>query len=288
MNNASKLLPVLALSALILACSLSPAAPPTPTAAPAASETLPPPTSEPPSVVPSAAPAASSTPAPSGTSVSFSDVSLVIPGGLSSGTTNTTSADVEFPFTNPSNGDMPQHTKLVLNGYPVQGTALQPQVHVFQAAEYAQYADLSKQIVSALQGLQYLDGQPLPAGFPAGPFNAHVGSVNFTNGTGIRYLTQFNQAPLPVTNNELIYYFHGLSSDGSKYVQVILPVQAPFLASDNNPASPLPADGIPFTMDQLDAYFGAVASKLNATAPSQFAPSLDTLDALVQSISVQP
>jgi hypothetical protein len=287
-NNASRLLPVLALSALILACSLSPAASPTPTSAPAASKTPFPPTSGLPTAAPSALPAASSTPAPSGTSISFSDLRLVIPDGLSSGTTNTTSADVEFPFTNPSNGDMPHHTKLILNGYPVQGTALQPQVHVFPAAEYGQYADLTKQVISALQGLQYLDGQPLPAGFPDGPFNAHVGAVNFSNGTGIRYLTQFDQAPLPVNNDELIYYFHGLSSDGSKYVQVILPVQAPFLAPDNNPASPLPTDGIPFTMDQLDAYFAAVASKLNATAPSQFVPSLDTLDALVQSIAVQP
>jgi hypothetical protein len=168
---------------------------------------------------------------------------------------------VEFPYINPSNGDMPEHSRLVLIGYPLQDTLFRPQVHVFRASEYAQYTEYTGKIISALQASQFLDGQPLPEGLPDGPFNAHVRSVSFANGRGIRYLTQFDQAVMPVNNRELIYYFHGLTSDGSAYVQAILPVTAPFLAPNEYPDTPLPADGIPFNMDQV-----AITSSASATA----------------------
>lgn len=222
-----------------------------------------------------------------GTQASYGNVSFTIPGGLGSGTVNTTTTEVELPYTNPSNGEMPQHIKMVLNGYPILGSSLQPQIMVFPAADYAQYGPLTGQVVSALQDMQFMDGQPLPAGFPDGPFSAHVGALPFASGRGIRYLTQFDQAPLPVNNQELIYYFHGLTSDGKNYVQIILPVQAAFLAPDNNPASTLPEGGIPFDMNNLDPYFQAISDKLNATPPGGFTPSLDTLDALVQSVTVK-
>ncbi len=229
----------------------------------------------------------STAPAPAGNAVSYGNISLVVPSGLSTDTTNTTGTDVEFPFTNPSLGEMPQHAKIVLNGYPVQNTTLAPQVMAFPAGDYAQYADSNQQLIAALQNTQFMDGQPLPAGFPEGPFGSHVGGLALANGKGIRYLTQFNQAALPVNNQELIYYFHGLTSDGNTYVEAIMPVSAAFLAPDDNPNSALPAGGIPFNMDDLGAYFQAVGSKLDATPPSQFTPSLDTLDALVQSINIK-
>ena len=47
-------------------------------------------------------------------------------------------------------------------------------------------------------------------------------------------------------NRELFYYFHGITNDGNYYVQVILPVQAPFLAPDENPNSPAAAERHPF------------------------------------------
>ena len=134
--------------------------------------------------------------------------------------------------------------------------------------------------------MHYQHGQPLPKNLPAGSFSAAVQSVNFANGNGIRYLTQFDQSPLPVNNRELFYYFHGITNNGTYYVQVILPVQAPFLAPDENPNSSLPRNGIPFHSDQ--SYFNAIAQQLNTTPPDQFSPSLASLDALVQSITINP
>src|SRR5512143_227932 len=78
------------------------------------------------------------TPGPAGMALGYGNITMVLPGSLGTDTTNTTSTDVEFPYTNPSFGDMPQHIRLVISGYPLQGTALQPQIMVFPATRYAQ------------------------------------------------------------------------------------------------------------------------------------------------------
>lgn len=229
-------------------------------------------------------PATASSSAPAGLPIAYGNLRLVIPPELATGTTNTTTADVEFPYTNPSLGPMPEHSKIILNGYPVQGTLFAPQITAFRAGEYSRYGPITQEIVVALQGLHYSAGQPLPSGFPAGVLDAKIQELDFAHGRGVRFLTQFDQAPLPVINHELFYYFQGLTTDGNWYVQAILPVQAPILAADDNPASPLPPGGIPFDTNQLQAYFDAVSAKLNATSPEQFTPSLASLDALIQSI----
>lgn len=222
----------------------------------------------------------------SGSPLAYGSLSLAIPAGLAASTTNTTSYDVEFPYINPGYGDMPQHVKVVLHGYPVQSTFLAPQVLVFPASEYAQYSEATYHLIAALQHLKYVDGQPLPTGIPSGTFSAQGRAVTFANGSGLRYLTQFDESPLPVNNQELIYYFHGLTTDGSSYVQVILPVTAEFLPADGKLDTRLPYRGVPFNMDQPDLYFQQIADKLNATPPDKFTPSLAVLDALVESISI--
>ncbi|MEO8354588.1 MAG: hypothetical protein ABI621_01610 [Chloroflexota bacterium] len=38
--------------------------------------------------------------------------------------------------------------------------------------------------------------------------------INFQNGRGIRFLTQYAQYPAPINNHELFYHFQGLTNDG--------------------------------------------------------------------------
>ncbi|HTP01434.1 MAG TPA: hypothetical protein VMJ64_08680, partial [Anaerolineales bacterium] len=297
MKRSLKIAFVLTASGLLVGCALpsialpgsagptlTPAPAYTDTALPAATATAIPPSETP--AVETATVTAAPTQIP-GTPVNYDRLSLVIPPGLATGTTDRTTTDYEFPYMNAGQGDMPQHLKLVLDGYPVQGTLLEPQIIVFPADQYTQYAPLTGQIVSTLRDVPFMDGQPLPPGLPSGPFNAHVGTVKFANGNGLRYLTQFDQAPLPANNQELIYYFHGLTDDGSAYVEAVLPITAAYLPADNKQDTPLPAGGVPFDMNDLGSYFQNISDKLNATPPNGFTPSLDTLDALMQSISVK-
>jgi hypothetical protein len=295
MNKLWKFVLIFATLIIIVACNL-PSAAPTPTSQPnvativanslqAATDAAGTSTAQITSI-PTITPTAAASPTPQALAVNYANIQLAIPSNLASGTTNVTTTDIEPPYINPSAGQMPQHAKIILNGYPIQGASWQPQIIVFNAGQYAHYTDLTQHIISGLRSMHYQHGQPLPGGLPSGQFNADVQSLNFVNGNGIRYLTQFDESPLPANNRELFYYFHGITNDGNYYVQVVLPIQAPFLASDNNPNSPLPQNGIPFHGDQ--SYFSAIEQQLNATPPNQFSPSLTSMDALVQSITVTP
>lgn len=229
---------------------------------------------------------------PSGVPVSSNGITFVIPTGLAvSASANSTSA-VELPYINPSFGDMPQHTVFDLDNYAVQGTQFKPQIMVFRAAEYAQYTELTASIIAALQNLQYSAGQPLPESLPNGVFVAQAQPIQFQNGKGLRYLTQFDQSPLPVNNREMFYYFHGLTNDGQFYVQAILPLHSSLLVADEEPTSITPPDGVQFDWtdirngyDAMPAYLEAVSQKLSAADPNSFTPTLPMLDALIQSIN---
>ena len=120
-------------------------------------------------------------------------------------------------------------------------------------------------------------------------FHSNEQVIKFQNGTGVRFLTQYAQAPYPVNNESLFYTFQGLTSDGAYYVSAILPINAAFLSADGNPETPLPADGVPFdwnNFENVPQHFDLVKQKLNATDPNAFTPSLSNLDALIQSITI--
>jgi hypothetical protein len=114
--------------------------------------------------------------------------------------------------------------------------------------------------------------------------------LTFQNGQGIRFLTQYGQAPYPVNNNSLFYTFQGLTDDGAYYVAAIFPVNAAFLPADGNPDTPLPADGVPFdweNFENITQHFELVKQKLNSTDPNAFTPTLIHLDTLIQSILIK-
>jgi hypothetical protein len=135
-----------------------------------------------------------------------------------------------------------------------------------------------------------LESLPFLPTFNAGQvFHSNEQSLAFQNGTGIRFLTQYAQAPYPVNNHSLFYTFQGITNDGVYYVSAILPINAVFLSPDGNPDTVLPADGVPFDWNNFEndtAHFELVKQKLNATDPDAFTPSLTNLDALIQSIQI--
>lgn len=223
---------------------------------------------------------------PDGTPVNTAGVSFFIPNGVANDATSVMTSDTEYPYSNPSGGDMPQHVKLTLNLYALNGTTYQPQIIIFRSAEYAQYSDLTAGIVAALQSLQYVDGQPLPENLDGALFTAQTHAINFQNGHGIRLLNQTGQAPGPVNNQDLFYYFQGITNDGQYYIEAILPINAPFLPANFDINAPVPADGIPFNMDDFGAYFNAVTQKLNETDTFSYTPYLEYLDAMMESLQV--
>lgn len=201
---------------------------------------------------------------PDGTPVDIAEISFFIPNGVANDASSTMTANVEYPYINPSLGDMPQHASITLNLYAVTESIHEPRILIFRASEYSQYSETNAATISQLQALQYVDGQPLPQELAA-DFGAQIHAVNFKNGHGVRYLTQIFQNFNTVNNEELFYYYQGVTDDGQYFVQAILPINTSYLAADSNPNGPLPADGVPFNFDD----FLDISTRLNKSSTAQ-------------------
>jgi DNA-binding CsgD family transcriptional regulator len=220
-------------------------------------------------------------------------VSFVFPTGLGGGTENEI-----VPLANDYN-QWPQHVKLTLVDYPLSGTVVttQPQIMVFPANQFAQMGDCPKSEIDGLKEVLATQNtelsQPLPCSSVADSlpflpephaaqvFHAQEKFLDFKNGKGIRYIFQLSQAHYPVIDADSLYTFQGLTGDGKYYVSVMLPVHI-----DSLDGASQPSDNIQIMNDQEYAdYRNAMIGQISQ-ANASINPSLESLDSLVQSLSV--
>ncbi len=219
----------------------------------------------------------------SGIPVTFDNVSFNIPLELNASAAASTTTEVEFPYLNPSGGPMAQHTAFQFTNYPVEDNA---RIMVFKTEEYASYGQPLQDAVTALLGGQDT-AQPLPNALAQGDFFTQVKPLNFKNGHGVRQLTQVLMNIGPINNQDLLYYYQGITNDGAYFVSAIFHVNAAFLVADSSMDAVTPADGIPFTNESdMTTYLNAIAQKMNETPAENFAPALQFFDNLIGSIQV--
>jgi hypothetical protein len=240
-----------------------------------------------PIIISTATPVQPPTAAVQGTQAAFTNITFSIPAGLAVTAHESTSTDVEYPVINPSGGPMAEHTVITFQPYPLVNKA---RISVFKSAEYAAYDESLKNAVLSLAANEDAF-QPLPKSL-AGSFYVSAQPLTFKNGHGVRYLTQAMTGYGPVNNDDLFYFFQGLSRDGRYFISAVFPVNAPYLAPDGRTASALPEGGIPFPANpgapgEYSNYLDAVTRKLNGTDAAGFTPSLAQIDTLIMSIEVQ-
>ena len=271
-----------ALPALLVVAALAACAPTAPTALP-------------PTAAPTAAPTATPEP-PAGNVYTFNGVQVTLPAGVAEGANGRIVPAAQEEGA-PNYAIHPEYTEIVLSGYRAQHEHFQGMIQVFPVADYEQALPMVEQRVQALQAL--LADKPAAPGqeIPVLPvFNeaqilrAQMRYLDFANGAGVRFVTMYAQGLVPVTNKTVFYTYQGLTADGAYWVSAILPVNATFLPADDAGASEPPAGGVPFPAEpdpeQVKAYYQAVADKMNATPAADFTPSLEALDAMMQSLQV--
>lgn len=276
-NRLHKLLPLLVFLALAVAACNSGQAP-IPTAVPPTIA----PTAVPPTVAPTAVPANTK-------SVTFNQFSFNYDLSLASDVTST----VVPAFTEPSAPEFALHpdtSQFNFVGYQSINTYHQPRIEIYAVADYEKISDFAKTTIANLKTL--LADKPadpgknipfLPIFNAAQVFHAQVQYLKFNGGQGIRFVTQFDQAPIPINNLEIIYTFQGLTDDGKYYISAILPVTTgSLLNSDQVSAGQYQAFG-----DNFQQYLQVTVQKLDAQKSSDFAPDLSLLDAMIQSLNVQ-
>ena len=234
------------------------------------------------------------------TLVTFGRLSLEIPSSVANGASGTDIAPIiaeDAPYWEKT----PGHLQVSLDDYYIlQGKSHRPQIYVYPALEYAQLVPAAFESMHRLRNALYAPEAVGADQLPAVPFfNAaqvfasNVQPISFQNGSGIRFVTEYAQGFVSINNQDLFYHFEGFTDDGNYYIVAVLPVTSQLLAESNDLDAPLPAGGIPFpdlasADPDLQGYFDAVATLLDAQPSESFSPSLSQLDVLIQSMWVAP
>jgi hypothetical protein len=191
----------------------------------------------------------------------------------------------------PPMGVNPQYSKLTLVGYPLTGRLMVPHIDVFPVQRYRELMpDLVNPRVEKLQNLiggaaPGSDTLPLLPIFNAAQmFYAQYAVVHFQNGNGIRYVTMYAQAYYPVNNHDMFFSFQGMTADGKYWISLIVPISHPSLPENGDN----PPGGYDAFVKNFDSYIAQTTQELNGKPPESFVPSILALDALVQSMVVQP
>lgn len=236
-----------------------------------------------------------------GTKISYGVLTLVLPPEVASG-----AGGSEVPREDSVDAawwqKAPAHLEVLLGDYFIlQGKSRQPRIEVYPAQKYG---ELVPAVFENMHRLNNILGNPSkqinPEQLPQVPFFnetqvfvSNIQVVLFQNGQGVRFLTEYGQSAIPANNNDLFYQFQGLTTDRMYYVVAIFPITAPGLGESSDPEAAIPIGGVEFpNLGDLnanwDGYYTAVIDLLNATAPDAFTPTLNQLDALVQSMLITP
>jgi putative hemolysin len=192
----------------------------------------------------------------------------------------------------------PEHVECTFNGYILSNTFHEPRFYVYPIADFVAVAPSVETTVTNMEQLLAARPEILPgAGFtpPDIPFlpifnaaqmvRAGGEYLDFQNGTGVRFLTQYGQAFYPINNTDLFYTFQGVTSDGYYYVAAILPVSNPILPADE---TEIPGGDFDAFANNFESYATDIAQQLEAQPAASFTPDLALLDAMIQSLVVNP
>ena len=188
-------------------------------------------------------------------------------------------------------GQIPQYYQIDFNSYPLKYIFHKPQILVFPIKTFASInppsGDISKALDETLKaGTVGADRVPFLPMWNAGQvFHTNVGFYSFKNGQGLRYLSCYAQAIVPLDSVCLFYTYQGKTADGNYYISAIFPVQ---LAVLDTPAYKSKFETAAADGTKYDAYIKEVIPLIDQAKPGDFSPNLSDLDQVLMSLSVSP
>jgi hypothetical protein len=121
-------------------------------------------------------------------------------------------------------------------------------------------------------------------------FISHVKYVNFRNGRGVFFLTQWDTETSQITNDGLEYAFQGITDNGKHYVYAEFSVSTPRLPKGDEPAVIAWNETeylLPRQSQKYQAYVRRVVAQLQSIRGDEFQPKLELLERLISSLEVQ-
>ena len=248
------------------------------------------------------APTAVPTDTPASQEMGMPIVSLVIPNGLA---TNTLTGIVPA-FTPQSENErpVPEYVHISLECEPYNYCTIHSgDINVYPAAGLAAKDSRAADDIGAVQKIlskpdasystDDLPGLPPPY-IPMGiGLSAQEKVIPFKNGRGVRYLLELKSDVSPIVN-DLTYFFSGLTDDGKYYITAEFDTSLPTLSNDAS-SNAAPPGGVPFPTSNnigqvgqaYDEYMKKITNLINSSSADKFDPSLNSLDTLIQTISVK-
>lgn len=221
-----------------------------------------------------------------GYSFTYNNIEMIIPYEVASGAQGET---IEAVTSGDSWQNNPEYDVCNLEGYPLDITFHSPMIQVFPVEEYTNLnpdvTDIINQLKTLLAARDYAPSSiPFLPFWNAGAlFTARVEYLDFQNGSGVRYLTQYGQAFWPINNYDMFYSFQGITSDGKYYISAVLPI--------SHPSLPQMGDDYTGSMDDLyanyDGYLSSILPEINGWRDDEFMPAISGLDTLIESIRIQ-
>jgi hypothetical protein len=121
-------------------------------------------------------------------------------------------------------------------------------------------------------------------------FSAHVRYINFKNGQGVFFLTQWDTETTQISNEGLEYAYQGITNDGQYWIYAEFSVAAPFLPKGDEPEVIAWEEKnylLSHRSKQYQDYARPVLAKLEALPASKFQPNLELLEQLIGSLEVK-
>ena len=193
-----------------------------------------------------------------------------------------------------SDGEMwdnyPEYIKFTFDCYPLANTFHEAEIRIYPVNDYRARSDVIGSIVDDMNFLQ--DNRPpdperipfLPMWNAASMFKSKVQYLDFQNGSGVRFLTQFGQAAWPINNNDMFYTFQGMTADDQYYIAAILPASNPVLPDNGDDAVP-GGDHMAFS-ENFENYVRDIKVQLDEQPDDSFTPGLCMLDEMIRSLRV--
>jgi hypothetical protein len=120
----------------------------------------------------------------------------------------------------------------------------------------------------------------LPVYPAAQTFRSQVHYIDTDQLQGIAYITAYQEAAEPFLANSLFYTVQAMSNDGQHYVVVIVPLETHLLPENTDATFAYEA-----FVANLNDYLVQTMAGIDAAAPTDFSPALDSIDAMVSTFS---
>lgn len=252
-------------------------------------------------------PPAAPTAAPlNGIEMNLGGIYMVLPPCMAANATGTLVPAAPYDEINGPMEYYPENRKIAFLGYPLSGGFFEANgsdhggLTIYPIADFVAMNQAAISPIVTNMQILLADKPAAPQSIPFLPvftaaqvFKAQVKYLDFQNGQGVRFLTEYAQYYAPVNNDDLFYAYQGITADGKYWVSAILPINAAYLQaaydSVNVPDGGIPAPALndnPNYSAEMDAYYPLMLNLLNTTPDASFTPGLDCLDQYIQSLQI--